>query len=187
MSALVICRHRRESNKSVQPTVYAVSVCVHVRKLTFSHTNRLRIHCDWPRRYKLRSCIKSSVGFGNHSIIVFSFSRHGLRFHHQSFFWVSGTNVPKLQLLTIRVPFGVKGSQWVYCFYSARFSAMATGNVGGRVKRALLSVTSKLVYFVRRVYFFSVGSGRLGSKHVGEYIGAQCYNNSLSETKSPYE
>ena len=61
-------------------------------------------------------------------------------------------------------------------------SAMATGSVGGRVKRALLSVTSKLVYFVRRVYFFSVGSGRLGSKHVGEYIGAQCYNNSLHST-----
>ena len=51
-------------------------------------------------------------------------------------------------------------------------SAMATGSVGGRVKRTLLSVTSKLVYFVRRAYFFSVSSGRLGSKHVGEYIGA---------------
>ena len=61
-------------------------------------------------------------------------------------------------------------------------SAMATGSDGGRVKRALLSVTSKLVYFVRRVCFFSFGSGRLGSKHVGEYIGAQCYNNSLHST-----
>ena len=61
-------------------------------------------------------------------------------------------------------------------------SAIATGNVEARVKRALLSVTSKLVYFVRRAYFFSVGSSRLGSKHVGEYIGAQCYNNSLHST-----
>ena len=61
-------------------------------------------------------------------------------------------------------------------------SAMATGSVEARVKRALLSVTSKLVYFVRRVCFFSFGSGRLGSKHVGEYIGAQCYNNSLHST-----
>ena len=61
-------------------------------------------------------------------------------------------------------------------------SAIATGNVEARVKRALLSVTSKLVYFVRRAYCFSVGSGRLGSKHVGEYIGAQCYNKSLHST-----
>ena len=59
---------------------------------------------------------------------------------------------------------------------------MATGSVEARVKRALLSVTSKLVYFVRRAHFFSVGSGRLRSKHVGEYIGAQCYNNSLHST-----
>ena len=61
-------------------------------------------------------------------------------------------------------------------------SAIATGNVEARVKRALLSVTSKLVYFVRRVCFFSFGSGGLGSKHVGENIGAQCYNNSLHST-----
>ena len=61
-------------------------------------------------------------------------------------------------------------------------SAMATGSDGGRVKRALLSVTSKLVYFVRRVCFFSFGSGGLGSKHGSEYIGAQCYNNSLHST-----
>ena len=59
---------------------------------------------------------------------------------------------------------------------------MATGSVEARVKRALLSVTSKLVYFVSRAYCFSVGSGRLGSKHVGEYIGAQCYNKSLHST-----
>ena len=39
-------------------------------------------------------------------------------------------------------------------FSELDISAMATGSVGGRVKRALLSVTSKLVYFVRRVYFF---------------------------------
>ena len=67
-------------------------------------------------------------------------------------------------------------------FSELDISAMATGSDGGRVKRALLSVTSKLVYFVRRVCFFSFGSGGLGSKHVGEYIGAQCYNNSLHST-----
>ena len=46
-------------------------------------------------------------------------------------------------------------------------SAMAIGSDEARVSRALLSVTGKLVYFVRRSCFFSIGSGRLGSKHVG--------------------
>jgi len=32
-------------NKLLQPTVYALSVCVHTRKLALSHTNRHRIHC----------------------------------------------------------------------------------------------------------------------------------------------
>ena len=46
-------------------------------------------------------------------------------------------------------------------------SAMAIGSVEARVSRALLSVTGKLVYFVRRSCFFSIGFGQLGSKHVG--------------------
>ena len=61
-------------------------------------------------------------------------------------------------------------------------SAMATGSDGGRVKRALLSVTGKLVYFVRRVCFFSFGSGGLGSKHVGEYLSLI----HISEPTRPY-
>ena len=32
-------------NKCVQPTAHALSICVHARKLAFSHTNGQHMHC----------------------------------------------------------------------------------------------------------------------------------------------
>ena len=32
-------------NKCVQPTAHALSICVHTRKLVFSHTNGQHMHC----------------------------------------------------------------------------------------------------------------------------------------------
>jgi len=32
-------------NKGLHPTAHALSVCVHARKLAFSHTNGQHMHC----------------------------------------------------------------------------------------------------------------------------------------------
>jgi len=50
LSVMVAVKTQNAYNKKLQPPVYTVSICVHARKLTFSHTNRHRIHRDWTWR-----------------------------------------------------------------------------------------------------------------------------------------
>jgi len=50
------------------------------------------------------------------------------------------------------------------------------------VKRASLSVTSKMLYCRLKFVLLVGGFGQLGSKQVGEGIRAQCYNNLLQGT-----